>query len=251
MSHHKHRIQKSFNSAAASYDHHCCAQRCSAEKLITLLSMHNAAYKNVADVACGSGLSTEILIQGVEYSNLYALDFSAEILSTADKRCVNNSVEFIVADYDSYIFTQPMDLIFCNMGLQWSLDLSSTLAHFKSQLAPGGVMAFSLPLAGTFSALPEAVRNRFKTVAELEALLSALAMESVDSNISNDCYDYPNWLSALHSIKSLGAHTLLNPQRPKPMGLASPLRQLLRSDAPAVLNYHMGYFLLRLSGRVL
>jgi malonyl-CoA O-methyltransferase len=247
MRDHKYRIQKSFNKAATSYDQHSQAQSVAAKKLLSMVLAHAPVYRCVADIACGTGFSTKLLMQKIDYATLYALDFSSDILNTAQQNCAPCDVEFCMGDYDDFQFARPLNLIFCNMGLQWSLDLSSTLAHLKSQLAPGGIMAFSLPLAGTFSALPEAVRNRFKTVAELEAILSSLTMESVDSEMHHDCYDYPDWLNALQSIKALGANTLLNPPSSKSRGLASPLRQLLRSDAPAMLDYHMGYFLLKSS----
>ena len=110
--------------------------------------------KIIADFACGTGISTKAVVDSFPYQNLYAIVFCEKLLMQTKSKLKESNVKFILADFETNVFFwNPLDLIFCNMGFQWALDLKKTFLRLFSQLKVFGVLAFSVPLLGTFCEL--------------------------------------------------------------------------------------------------
>ena len=152
---HKKRIKACFNKAWKSYDEHCSVQKRVCKMAIEALREQRLRYDIIADFACGTGVSTQLLLSNLESKSIYAIDFSERLLEVAKKKNKNNlNMHYILEDFDSLIFADNyLDLAFCNMGLQWSLNLENTLNIISGYLRGTGMLAFTIPMAGTFQEL--------------------------------------------------------------------------------------------------
>ena len=127
----KQKIQLSFNRSYETHDRYCAIQNKICEQSIKLLLKFSNQFEKISDFACGTGESTKRLINNVRYDTCYAIDFAETLLNVAKTKFRSN-VKPILCDFDELIFDEKyLDLVFCNMGLQWSLNLTSTLDKFN------------------------------------------------------------------------------------------------------------------------
>jgi trans-aconitate 2-methyltransferase len=101
------------------------------------------APRTVADLGCGPGNSTELLVQRFPASKVIGLDTSDDMLAKARARLPH--VSFEKADIGSWRPAVAPDLIYANASLQWVPDHGALLPRLMDLLAPGGVLAFQMP----------------------------------------------------------------------------------------------------------
>lgn len=105
----------------------------------------------VVDVACGSGMVTELVLErvrGARDAVVVAVDMSAAALRDAQQRLAGASgaaLKFIQARVEemSRYVRSPMDaVVFCN-GIHYIDDKRQLLREVRSTLRPGGTFAFN------------------------------------------------------------------------------------------------------------
>ncbi|MBY0377675.1 MAG: methyltransferase domain-containing protein [Gammaproteobacteria bacterium] len=154
----KMKIRRHFDKADKTYDDYCSVQNDACTRSLEMLRPYAAPFEVIADFACGTGESTLKLIETIHHQRCYAVDFSANLLQVAMKK-LPESVNCLLSDFDIGLFESSyLDLVFCNMGLQWSADFEITLTLFRRYLKPKGYLVFSMPVYGNF---PE-IKNEFK-----------------------------------------------------------------------------------------
>ncbi|KEF57756.1 trans-aconitate 2-methyltransferase [Exophiala aquamarina CBS 119918] len=104
-----------------------------------------SAPKQVVDLGCGPGNSTEVLVSQYPKSTVAGMDSSPDMIAKA--KATLPTVEFTLADLGTYKPDRPVDLFFSNAVFQWlsadeRIRVIKTL--FETQ-APGGVFAFQVP----------------------------------------------------------------------------------------------------------
>jgi trans-aconitate 2-methyltransferase len=100
--------------------------------------------QRAADLGCGTGDLTRLLLQKWHSAHVWGVDNSAEMLKRAGPG-VASRLTWVQADLRSWRAPEPLDAIISNAALQWVPGHADLLAHLKSQLAPGGVLAVQLP----------------------------------------------------------------------------------------------------------
>ncbi len=216
-------VKDCFNKAASKYDANCQLQIKTGEHLLNLI----APVETLIDLGCGTGIVTAKL----KYKKLYALDVSDKLLDQAKIRLGKNGAIYLEMSFDDFLGLE-LDLAFANMSLQWSEDLQSTLNNIKANLKPGGILAFSIPLIGTFADFKMATMSFF-SFEQIKQLLSD--WEIIYSAAKEINYLFPSLMEALRSIKSVGA----NYCKTKGTKLIS------RDKSPYLLKYKIGYFVVR------
>lgn len=242
----KHIIEKNFSRAAGTYDKHCHIQNAISRQALALLTTHQHQFTTIADFACGTGESTQQLIKSVQYRHCHAIDLSQQLLAVAShklKRSTNVSLTH--GDYDSPLFTNnSFDLIFCNMGLQWAIDLHVPLNHFYNYLRPGGWLLFTLPIAGNF---PEISKTHKPIHPENDSIIQYIqsqAWQLEKATVTDYCEQFISQLAALRSLKSVGAN--FNGQHGgQSKGLSRiPFNRIFTTPAIS-LTYKIGTYLIR------
>lgn len=216
-------VKNYFNKAAINYNSHCHLQLQTGEKLISLIDSAN----NVIDLGCGAGSVTVKL----KYKKLYCLDISEEMLEQTKLKIKNNEVTYLEQSFDNFSGL-CLDLAFANMSLQWSENLMSTINNIKDNLKVGGVLAFSIPIEGTFLDL-NVSKLSFYSLNEVRELLLDWKIIHISSQEIN--YPFPSLIDSLKSIKAVGA----NYYNQKSKQLIS------RKKEAHILQYNIGYFVVR------
>lgn len=96
-----------------------------------------------ADLGCGPGNSTELLLRRFPDAQVVGVDRSEAMIQAAKLRLPG--VRFETADVAAWPDPGPFDLLFANASLQWAPDHASLLPFLFAKLAPGGSLAVQIP----------------------------------------------------------------------------------------------------------
>jgi trans-aconitate 2-methyltransferase len=107
-----------------------------------LLAQIPNAVSRAADLGCGPGNSTELLIRRFPDATVVGMDSSEEMIRAAKQRLPN--ARFELGDLASWP-ERPFDLVFANAPIQWVPDHAALLPFLFGKLAPGGSLAVQLP----------------------------------------------------------------------------------------------------------
>jgi len=97
----------------------------------------------VADLGCGPGNSTALLVERWPDAAMIGIDNSAEMLAKA--RASGIRASWVEADIAQWTPTAPFDVLFSNAALQWLADHALLLPRLFEQVAPGGMLAVQMP----------------------------------------------------------------------------------------------------------
>lgn len=97
------------------------------------------------DVACGTGFSTEVLVERFPHVHWSAVDRSSRMIELARAKPALKDVAFAAGQAEELPYAdQSMDWVTCNFGLHW---FSRTFASETARvLKPGGRLVASVPL---------------------------------------------------------------------------------------------------------
>lgn len=96
-----------------------------------------------ADLGCGPGNSTEILLHRHPDAAITGIDTSADMLAAARERLPG--LRFQRADIARWQPDEPYDLILANASLQWIPDHQALLPRLVGNLTLGGSLAVQMP----------------------------------------------------------------------------------------------------------
>lgn len=235
---HCEQVKRHFNKANKTYDQHCGLQQSTGEKLIGLTRPLISHINHIIDLGCGTGLTTEKVAHAFSYRTFHALDIAKELLNKTKQRLP--SIVIHESSFDD-LPDQHFDLIFSNMALQWSQDLSHTLATIKSRLSPKGLLVFSIPLAGTLIELKHNYAlNHFFSDNDVQRYLQQHELTLLEQKIEKISLHFDTLFSALKSIKNVGANYT---GRKLHTGLRG--KTLLNKRMAQRLTYVIGYYIVK------
>jgi trans-aconitate 2-methyltransferase len=99
--------------------------------------------RRVADLGCGPGNSTELLVERFDGADVVGVDNSPAMLDSARQRLPGTRFE--LADIGTWSPAEPFDLIYSNATLQWVPGHETLWPRLFSLLVPGGVLAIQMP----------------------------------------------------------------------------------------------------------
>lgn len=101
--------------------------------------------RQVVDLGCGPGNSTQVLAERWPEAALTGLDSSAEMIEAA--RQAAPSRRWVVGDIANWTAGEggPCDVVFSNAALQWVANHARLYPRLLAQVAPGGALAVQVP----------------------------------------------------------------------------------------------------------
>ena len=112
---------------------------------VDLVNKINIEYspKNIIDIGCGPGNSSQVLLKRWPESNLVGIDNSPAMIEKA-KRDYSKQ-EWVLSDAASFESDIRFDVIFSNAAIQWVPDHKELLEKFFNLLSANGIIAIQLP----------------------------------------------------------------------------------------------------------
>lgn len=111
--------------------------------LVDLARLQNAGL--VADLACGTGATTETILERLAPAGrIIAIDGSEAMAKVAQRRVPDPRVRWLVSDgsaIDSHV--HDADAILCNSAI-WQMDVGQTIAACARALRPDGRLVFNI-----------------------------------------------------------------------------------------------------------
>ncbi|MEN0612962.1 malonyl-ACP O-methyltransferase BioC [Klebsiella indica] len=221
----KRAVAAAFGRAAGHYTQHDELQRLSASLLRDQLPING--FPDVLDAGCGPGTMSRAWREAG--SRVTALDLSVDML--AEARRGDSAHCYVAGDIESMPLADCcVDLAWSNLAVQWCDNLATAINELCRVVRPGGRVAFSTLLAGSLPELNQAWRaiddlphsNRFLSE---RAVSQALAGRRVTSRVHVITLSFTDALSAMRSLKGIGATHLHRGRTPAPLSRGK-LRQL-------------------------
>lgn len=250
----KQKIKRSFNRAHQTYDIYCDIQKQIARLALSCLANWQYPCDVIVDMACGTGESTLMLAKQVTHKKCYGLDFSPALLALARQKTPvkqNTSIDWVCSDVEErYFASQTVDLIFCNMGLQWVRNLAQVFALFYDYLKPSKTLLFSMPLAGNFPEIKPAFSLPLLTNQAVQAALLSASFDILEYKYITHRQSFSSAWLALKSLKSIGANCHATSLASKRKGLSKTyLDSVFINPNEINLTYQVGIYLARTTSR--
>lgn len=237
-------VKKAFNKAANHYDASCELQLKTGLILITLLKNYCANSTNILDVGCGTGIITKELAATFQYDTFYAIDIADQLLDQAKEKLNKFNIYVELADYNDRHDKVLFDMIYANLSLHWSHNFDNTLSSMHNKLKENGVLAFSIPLMGTFKEIKNYCSiNTFHELGFIERRILDAGLNIIHTKTQEISFNFDNALTALKSIKSVGADYVNEENRNISF---KKMRTFIRSNNGLFkLSYRIGYFIVK------
>jgi len=209
-------VAESFSKAAQSYDAVAALQQDVAAMTLACAKQENKPFLRVADIGCGTGLSTQLLSQALQPQHLTAVDIAEGMLAACARRGLPNT-EYVCADAEALPrFSPGFDLIYSNFALQWCPSIETAFSHIRQNLNETGLFAFSIPGAGSLAELKQAWSqadrsvhvNEFYSDAEIQNALRSAGFSRWQLQRVEKLLFYPSPMELMRELKSLGAHNV-------------------------------------------
>lgn len=213
----KQAVAAAFGRAAQNYHHHAELQRESASLLLSLLARQT--YDHVLDAGCGPGSMSRYWRE--TGAHVTALDLSEPMLAEARRQQAADC--YLLGDIDALPLADgDVELAWSNLAVQWCDDLRHALSELRRVVRPGGEVAFSTLVAGSLGELNLAWQsidshphaNRFLSKAQVLAALDGWRIRYVVRQVT---VTFPDALSAMRSLKGIGATHLHQGRRGVPL----------------------------------
>lgn len=224
-------IAASFSKAAISYDQFADLQREIGHYLINLLPASVKQVNSILDLGCGTGYFSSLLSELASPTNLTCFDLSPEMLKQAAQKKLSHC-DYVEGDIDQLPFTNhQFDLIFSNLVVQWSEQLTLCLVQAKQALHTNGVLCFSTLLNGSLIELQQAWKevdnrnhvNDFLNEQQVKNALQQAGFIQFSVTTETRVKKYPDVISVMKALKGIGANHVHNGNHNRTSG-----RQLLK-----------------------
>lgn len=214
-------IQRSFERAAPGYDGHAILEREIESRLLERLDHLQQAPDMIADIGCGTGSASSLLAKRFEPARLITLDWSAAMLRQA---CQHGDPRLMLLCADMHalpLAARSVDLIFSNLALQWSCDLSAVFHEFRRIMKPGAMLVFTCygpdtlnELKGAWRAVDELPHvNDFPDMHDIGDELMRAGFREPVMDVERMTLDYPDVMALMRELKGSGAHNVATHRR--------------------------------------
>jgi len=247
----KRAVQASFSKAAVHYDQFADLQREVGHHLISLIGDPIQQARTILDLGCGTGYFSALFNETKESAQLTCFDLSPEMLKQTFER-IGTRCQFVQGDIDRLPFkSNQFDLVFSNLVLQWSEQLTSCLVQIRTSLNTKGQLCFSTLLNGSLIELQEAWKtvdsnthiNDFLTQETLLKAVQSSGFNHVRITTETHVKKYHNVIEVMKALKGIGANHVHDGQKNRTMG-RQVIKQLEKGYQPFIDNdglYNLSY----------
>ncbi|MDZ7751688.1 MAG: malonyl-ACP O-methyltransferase BioC [Gammaproteobacteria bacterium] len=216
----KSQLRRSFQRAAADYDHHARLQQEVGERLLERVAEIRLTPASVLDVGMGTGRCTEVLARRFRNARVAGIDIAPAMARLARGRRrlrLYPAPRYLVADMEALpLAASSVDLLFSNLSFQWASDLDILLAELYRVARPGTPLLFSSfgpdtlrELRGAWAAVDPGVHvNRFLDMHDVADAMMKAGFTDVVTDVDRLVEHHPDVMSVMRGLKAIGAHNV-------------------------------------------
>ena len=146
------RIARRFDAAASSYGEASAPQKRIADALAEdIIAANLPPGARVLELGCGDGWLTRRLAPVLQPAEWIASDIAPAMLTAVRAADIHPAVRTQRLDAAAPDIEPGFDLVCSSLALQWMAVPRTTLEHWRRLVRPGGLLAFSTLLDGTFA----------------------------------------------------------------------------------------------------
>ncbi|HEY5559786.1 MAG TPA: malonyl-ACP O-methyltransferase BioC [Steroidobacteraceae bacterium] len=225
-------VRRHFDRASASYDDSAVLQARVRQQLLDRLAWIAFEPEVVVDLGCGTGHGAQALAGRWPRARVIAVDIAPGMLREAGRLDAGRPFERVCADALALPLPDAsVDLVFCNLMLQWCDDLDAAFAEITRILRPRGLLTFTtfgpdtlIELRGAWREADEYTHvSPFADMHDIgDGLVRAGLVEPV-LDVLRYTLTYPGVRALMQDLKAIGAQ---NATTGRPRGLTG--KQKLR-----------------------
>lgn len=210
-----HRVRRSFDRAATTYDAAAVLHTEIRGQLLARLDLMKLTPRVVVDAGAGTGHAARALIRRYPKATVVALDTSQRMLQAAGRRQFwLRRFSRVCADAAHLPFADgSVDLILSNLMLQWC-DPDAVFAEFRRVLGPHGLVSFTTLGPDTLREVRSAWRaadsrthvNQFLDMHDIGDALIRSGFASPVLDVERYTLTYPDVRRVAADLKNTGAH---------------------------------------------
>ncbi|MEO7773752.1 MAG: malonyl-ACP O-methyltransferase BioC [Steroidobacteraceae bacterium] len=211
-------VARSFDRASGSYDAAAALQATVRNELLERLELLQLKPATILDLGAGTGLGAAALKSRYHRARVIALDIAPGMLREARKHSrFWRRIETVAASATQMpLPARSVDLVFSSLMLQWCEDLDAAFTEVARVLKLGGAFMFSSFGPDTLGELRDAWAsvdevphvNRFLDMHDVGSALTHAGFAEPVLDVERHRLHYPDVLSLLRSLKSIGAHNV-------------------------------------------
>ncbi|MBN1420941.1 MAG: alpha/beta fold hydrolase [Planctomycetes bacterium] len=216
------RIRARFARSAATYDDAASLQREAADALAAAIRGADPKAREILDIGAGTGILTERLAAVFPAARIIASDPAGDLVRRAGRRPELRAIP-VVAEAERLPFPDArFDLVASGTALQWT-DLERAAAEIARVLRPGGALAFSAVVRGTFPELEAAllaVRGdagnlwRLRPATDYEDAFARAGLAIAWRDERTTTMRFPSARAFIASLRAIGATSAAGGARP-------------------------------------
>ncbi|HYA20424.1 MAG TPA: malonyl-ACP O-methyltransferase BioC [Burkholderiales bacterium] len=218
-----------FERAAATYDEAAVLQREVGARMLDRLDYIKILPRAVLDAGSGTGQGSRGLQRRYPKANILELDIASAMLRRSQQRMpkrwwpfLRRAVAHICGDIEhAPIKSSSVDMVWCNLTLQWLNYPQRVFAEMFRTLRPDGLLMFSTFGPDTLKELRQAYSgtdhyshvHRFIDMHDLGDMLLAAGFVNPVMDMEQICMTYSDVTSLMRDLKSIGAHNVTRGRR--------------------------------------
>lgn len=250
----KQSVARAFDRADA-YDGHAHVQARVAAGLAEAIAGQPLARRpRVLEIGCGTGLLSAALRERVAIGEMLVTDIAPHMVARCRDRLGDApGLHFSVMDGERPCVAPGFDLIASSLAAQWFEDLPGALSRLARLLAPGGLLALTTLVAGTFEEWAAAHAGTGLAPATpaypaLDALVGVRLDDCVSVVRGERLHEHHrDGIAFLRSLRAIGAGTPASGSGPKGGGALRPVLRAFETGGGSV-TYAIATCLVRRHG---
>lgn len=151
-------VRETFNRVADCYDQHAALEQEVGRRLLERCGFQRRQPQRILDLGCGTGAGCEALKRQFRRAQVIGLDAAPAMLIHLRRRAsLLRPLRPVCGDIARLPFARAsLDLLFSNMALHWSPDLTALFDECRRVLQPDGMLLFATLGPGSLTELVEA-----------------------------------------------------------------------------------------------
>lgn len=215
MSVFKQKVEYSFDRGSVNYDSYSKLQKDVLNELLHFFSQEfkdNKREKSLLELGSGTGESFKMISKKLSLKKIHLIDISKKMIDKSRIKILDKRVGFYHKDFDTLQNFGDFDLIFSNMSIHWSNDISKLLKKILNTIKKNSHLIVSFPNSKSFNDIEESQRKYINNFPEIGDLIKIFDNDKFFFKLKEKVHkqSFRNFFHFLKNLKLTGANVSNN-----------------------------------------